>query len=487
MKGVVVGVDLGTQGVRAVAVTGQGALMASAQQSLPPPLEGLPPGWHEQDPEGWWKAVTACLRRLTSALPPGTPIAGVAIDSTSGTILPVDERGRALHPALMYNDTRSRDLVAEVRRAGAGIEARLGYAFGVSFALPKILWLARQRPRVFARTRHFVHAADFVVGRLTGDYGVSDHSNALKTGYDLIENRWPPFIERDLGIPLRLLPRIVRPGAPVGSVHTEGAAASGLPKGTPVLAGATDGTTAQIGSGAVAPGVWNSSLGTTLVLKGISKDLLIDPQRRIYCHRHPEGWWMPGGASNTGTEWIVREFPGQDLPRLDAQAAERLPTLIVRYPLVRRGERFPFRRSEATGFTLGEPADAIEAFAAGLEGLALLERLAYDTLLDIGASVGDRIHVTGGGSRSDIWLRVRASTLGRALIRPAISETAMGAALLAASGVWFESLSQAAHALVRVDAVIEPDRRLQATYSDKYRTFVAELRQRGYLSAGKEQ
>jgi D-ribulokinase len=481
---VVIGVDLGTQGVRAVAVTPQGTPLSSGREDLPPPALGLPSGWYEQDPEEWWRAVTACLGHLISALPLGTTVGGVAIDSTSGTVLPVDGQGRPLRTALMYNDGRSREFVPAVRKAGTAVEARLGLVFDESFALPKIVWLAREQPEVFARARHFVHASDFIVGRLTGDYGVSDQSNVLKTGFDLIEGRWPSFIERDLGVPLAKLPRVVPSGTRIGSVHAQGAAATCVPAGTPVFAGATDGTAAQIASGAVEPGAWNSSLGTTLVIKGITESLLIDPEGRVYSHRHPEGWWMPGGASNTGTEWIAQEFPGEDLAKLDTHAADRLPTRIVRYPLARRGERFPFRRPGAEGFTIGIPADRIDAFAAGLEGVALLERLAYETLSEIGAAVGGRIHATGGGARSNIWLRLRASVLGRTLLRPAISETAMGAALLAASGVWFGTLSQAARAMVRIGEVVHPDRDLKAAYDDAYEVFVTELRRRGYLPKG---
>ena len=485
MVDVVIGVDLGTQGARAIAVTRDGVPVAYAREALPSPAGYLPAEWHEQDPERWWSAVTTCLRRLASSLPRETAVSGMAVDSTSGTVLPVDGKGDPLCPALMYNDARSRDLVPEVRRAGADLEVRLGFAFDASFALPKILWLARERPQVFARARWFIHAADFITGRLTGDHGMSDSSNALKTGYDVIEGRWPAFIERDLGIPCEKLPRVVPPGTPVGRVLAQGAASCWLPVGTPVLAGATDGTAAQIASGAVEPGAWNSSLGTTLVVKGITRALVRDPQGRIYCHRHPEGWWMPGAASNTGTEWIEREFPGEDLQRLDARVVERLPTRIVRYPLARRGERFPFRNPNAEGFTLtlGRLTDPVDAFAAGLEGLALLERLAYETMIEIGAPVGERIHVTGGGSRSDVWLRVRASALSRTLLRPVVSETAMGAALLAASGAWFGTLSRAARAMVRIDVAVEPDRALEAAYADAYRRLVAELIRRGYLSS----
>lgn len=480
---VVIGIDAGTQGARALAVTPAGDVAASTEQRFAPDTRDLPAGWFEQDALDWWRAVTGCLRQIVRALPAHTQVAGLAVDSTSGTILPVDDNGNPLHPALMYNDTRSQPYVTVVRQAGQIIEQKLGYTFGASFGLPKMLWLARQKPDLMARTRQLIHAGDFIVGRLTGDYGVTNTSDALKSGYDLIAQEWPAFIQRELGLPLSLLPRVTPPGTAIGAVTQAAAEETGLPAGTPVFSGATDGTAAQIASGAVEPGAWNTSLGTTLVVKGITEQLLIDPLGRIYSHRHPEGWWMPGGASNTGAEWIAHECAGRDLQALDAAAEKRLPTRLIRYPLARAGERFPFVHPDATGFLAGETGseDEIDRFAAGLEGTALLERLAYDTLQEIGATAGPCIHTTGGGSRSMVWLKVRASVLDRALVRPAVSETAMGAALLAAAGAWHDNLSAAARAMVRPQVVVEPDARLGPAYNARYAEFCKHLRQRGYL------
>jgi sugar (pentulose or hexulose) kinase len=477
---VVLGVDLGTQGVRILAVNQKGSVVAAAQEELPDALPGLPQGWHAQDPETWWLAVAACLMRLVSTLPPATSIEALCIDSTSGTLVPLDGRGKPLYPALMYNDNRSQPYVAGVRQAGGILENKLGYAFNASFALPKIVWLMKEQAEVFAGLRHLASPTDFIVGRLSGDYGISDTSNALKSGYDLVEGCWPGFIEQGLGIPLERLPRVVLPGRQIARVNEKGAQASSVPTGTPLISGATDGTAAQIASGAVTPGAWNSTLGTTLVIKGITRELVIDPLRRIYCHRHPEGWWMPGGASNTGAEWIKTEYAGVDPAEMDRLASAFIPSKIVRYPLVRKGERFPFSNPNAEGFWLGQPASREEAYAAGLEGLALLERLAFETLQEIGAAVGEQIYVTGGGARSAIWLKVRASTLRRRLLRPAVSETAMGAALLAATGVWYDGLSQAARAMVTVEAEFEPDERLAGVYEQKYAVFREEMRRRGY-------
>jgi sugar (pentulose or hexulose) kinase len=478
----VIGIDLGTQGARAIAVARDGALLGTAKRDLETSAGPLPPGWHEQDPESWWPPVAECLQDLIKSLGPGARIAGVSVASTSGTLVPVGHKGKPLHPAIMYNDSRSAEVVAQVRKAGAELESRLGYAFASSFALPKIFWLARRQPAVFQSTVYFVHAADFIVGHLTGNFGISDYSNALKTGYDLIGLDWPAFIESDLGIPKAKLPRVIAPGELMGGISREGARQTGLAEGTPVLAGATDGTAAQIASGAAQPGQWNSALGTTLVLKGISERILLDPEGRIYCHRHPQGWWMPGGASNTGAEWIAKEHAGADPGELDAKAESLLPTRLVRYPLARKGERFPFVYPQAQGFCIGEGQDVMQAYGAGLEGVALLERLAYETLEGIGALIQDEVYATGGASRSAVWLRIRASTLNRVILRPRIAETAMGAAVLAACGVWFNGLSQAVQAMVHPGLVVQPDPSLHEALSRKYSMFLQELRARGYLA-----
>jgi D-ribulokinase len=482
MEKIVLGIDLGTQGARVLAVRADGSVAAAASEPLRHPPASLPPGWFEQDAHEWWRAVQTCLRQVTAALPPGTGIAGVSVDSTSGTILPVDARGEPLCLALMYSDRRSEDQVEQARAAGAGLQHKLGYVFGSSYGLPKIMWLKENRPALFEQARWFLHAADYINARLTGEAGVTDSSNALKTGFDLVDLRWPAFIEQDLGIPLARLPRVVLPGEAIGVICAQAAQDTGLPAGTPVFAGATDGTAAQFASGAARPGDWNSTLGTTLVLKGIASQLRPDPLGRVYFHRHPEGWWMPGGASDTGTDWIAQDFPGAQIPELDQQSEPLVPTRLVRYPLAKQGERFPFLHGGAQGFTLGKPASPLEAYAAGIEGLGLLERLAYDMLQQIGLETGERVYITGGGTRSLLWSRIRASVLGKTLYQPAVTETAFGAAVLAAAGCWHGSASRAAQALVKITRVIEPEPAWVELYHQRYAQFTGELRRRGYIA-----
>jgi xylulokinase len=430
----------------------------------------------------WWSAVADCLRQVAADLrhQAGNQVEAISVTSTSGTILPVDAGGQPLHPALMYNDSRAQAEAEEVQSAGH-IQARaLGYQFNPSFALSKILWLRYHRPDVFKAADRFIHAADFIVGRLTGEYGVTDFSNALKTGYDLLGDQWPAFIEADLHLPLQKLPVVVRPGALIAPVSPACAAETNLATGIPVLAGMTDGCTSQISTGAVALGDWNSTLGTTLVIKGVTEKLLTDPGGRIYSHRHPDGYWLPGGASNTGGEALTLRFPQERWEGLNAQALDLAPTDLIVYPLTRRGERFPFARSEAEGFALGAASDEAISYTAHLEGVGYVERLSYDMLTGIGAQIGDTIYSAGGATNSRAWSQIRADILGRTLARPEMTGGAIGAAFIAA-GVWYKGLIPATQAMVRIIERVEPRPAKAVAYEANYQQFRAECGARGYI------
>jgi D-ribulokinase len=486
MDKVVIGIDLGTQGARVLAVTPDGQVLASCSETLPMTQSLLPPGWFEQFPQDWWSSIKKCLQNITTQLRHIAIVEGVSIDSTSGTLLAIKDDGTPLYPAIMYNDGRSEVQAKIIQKIGACYQKKLGIVFGSSFALPKILWLKENKPEIFNQAAYFIHAADFITGLLSGQYHTTDTSNALKTGYDLIDRCWPDFIETQLEIPIKQLPDVVLPGTPIASVSHQAAQETGLSQGIPIFAGATDGTTAQIASGATRPGDWNSTLGTTLVLKGVSRNLVIDPLGRIYSHLHPEGWWMPGGASNTGTGWILEDFPKINPADLDKQVLDLVPSRLIRYPLTKRGERFPFIKSDAAGFLLGTPENDMQWYLSGLEGVALLERLAYDTLLEIGLEVGNQIILTGGGSKSNLWSQIRASVLNKTLVLPAITETAMGSAILAASGCWFNTVTQANARMVKIAATIDPVTAWQNVYQDTYCTFIEALTKREYIIRSKE-
>lgn len=467
---VFIGVDVGTQGVRVAAIDETGTLVASTRQSF-----ALSDQTNEQSPEDWWSAVVASLQAVGATLATRRDLAPVALSvtSTSGTVVPLDDSYRFLHNALMYSDKRATEEAAEL----AALSPTLGA--NSSWALPKLLWFSRQFPDVSSHIRAWRHAGDVILGRLTGIWDATDLTSALKTGFDPVAMDWPVSLFDELRLPRSWFPDVLPSGTVIGGLTPAVITATGLPGAILVTTGMTDGCASQVASGAVRPGDWNTTIGTTMVVKGVTRRRIDDPLGRVYSHRHPDGYWLPGGASNTGADWIARDYDAAQLPMLDEVAESLIPTGAIAYPLRQPGERFPFIAADAIGFDppgLGEPA----LYAARLEGVAYLERLALDLLADLSGEQIKAVYTAGGGSQNDLWLRIRSNVLQRAIHRAELSEGAVGAAIVAATGTRFGSLTTAAAALIKISTTVEPDV-LTDQYQDGYRRFVDALHERGYL------
>ena len=460
-----IGLDVGTQSARAFAVTGDGRVAGSAAVALHGRRDGAR---HEQDPRDWWDAVAAASRTALAAVAPGR-VRGVATCATSGTMLLVDGDGEPLTPGLMYDDGRAGE-------QSARLSEELGVAMPASWALPKLRWLLDDRPRL-ARGARLAHQADVVTRALAGQDVASDSSHALKSGYDQLRERWP-----SLGVPDELLPHVVRSGTRVGEVCARAAARTGIPAGTPIVAGMTDGCAAQIAAGALGPGDVNAVLGTTLVLKASSPDRIEDRAHGVYSHRAPGGGWLPGGASSSGAGVLPAAFPGRDLDELGRAAAQHERTRVLAYPLVSRGERFPFAAPGAEAFMLGSPAGEGEHAAALMQGVALVERLCFAALERLGVPVAGEVSLTGGATRNPRWSQLRADALGRSVRLPVQSESAFGMALLAAAAASGEPLVDAARRMSHTDAVLEPRDAMRAHLDEQYERLAAELRRRGWLA-----
>lgn len=420
--------------------------------------------------------MSACRAALDGMA--ATSIRSLAVDGTSGTILLVDRSGNALTSGLMYDDSRAVNESRIVNESGASRWASLGYRLQPSWALPKLLWLLRENPALVPSAR-LAHQADFINRRLAGHEVPSDSSNSLKTGYDFIRDIWPRELFDALGIPDRILPEVVCPGTQIGTICREAAAMTGIPVGTPIIAGMTDGCAAQIASGALEVGSWNSVLGTTLVIKGVTADLIRDPAGVVYSHRSPDGNWLPGGASSSGAGILTQRFPGRDLDELSARAADREPASVVAYPLVSRGERFPFVAPDAEGFVLGAPIDEIDLYAALLQGVAFVERLCFDFLGLLGAPTSGHLTFTGGATRSRYWSQLRADILGRPVRLPDNAEPALGMAVLAAAKG--RSVSEVAREMIRIREVVNPRPDRTARFHEPYIRLVQELARRGWI------
>lgn len=475
------GIDVGTQGVRVVLVDASGVSRGTGTAALPPSRrDGVR---HEQSPDDWWSAVVTAVREALDLAGPRARVEALALDATSGTVLLEDRDGRPVGCAVMYDDGRAAEQAVRVQAAGAELWERQGYRMQASWALPKVVWLMQQAGGADAMRRagtRVVHQSDHLVRRLAGRPVRTDTSNALKTGVDLVDVVWPVDVFADLGIGEGLLPDPVLPGVVIALVSDEAAELTGLVAGTPIKAGMTDGCAAQIASGAVTPGTWSSALGTTLVIKGATRELLHDPAGAVYSHRHPDGGWLPGGASSTGAGILAQAFPGADLELLTDCAATLVPTSGTTYPLAGSGERFPFRAPDARGFSDGEPVSGPGRFAALCQGIAYVERLSYDVLAGLGAATDGPVHLTGGTTANRWFDQLRADVLGRPCLLPGSAEAATGMAVLAAA---HGSLTETVDRMIQVRDRFEPNPERGAALMPGYRRLVQALSERGWLDA----
>jgi sugar (pentulose or hexulose) kinase len=462
-----VGIDLGTGGVRALAVSGAGQVAASASG----PADA-------RDAVSWWEGTRGALRELVSALGRDAALVqAICVDGTSGTVVGVDAHGDPTTSVMAYDDLRATEEAAELVELA---RERAFLAPTASTSLARIRWLERHEPDAFVRTQRFLHQSELVTARLLGAVGPSDASNALKAGFDPASMRWPEWLEAVPELRARL-PEVVSSGTVLGELPASVAGDLGLPHDVGVVAGMTDGTAGFLASGARRAGDDSTTLGATLVFKRLAREHLKDPAGLLYSHRLPDGSWLPGAASNTGAAWTASAGGGGDLARLDAAALAYLPCEHLAYPLRASGERFPFSAPGARGFCEPPTEDPVVRHAAHLQGTALLERLAYEVLDGVVPASGE-VYTTGGGSRSDVWTQLRADVTGRTYHRPAVPESAFGSAVLAAAAVVHGGLWPAVDAMVAIERTFRPDPARHERLSTYHRRFRAALERRGYRS-----
>lgn len=475
------GVDVGTQGARIVLLDVTGEVVAHAEETF----ELSQASREEQSPDGWWAACCHGIRQITSKIKgiiPEDAIQGIAVTSTSGTVIPLDAAHQPLHDAIMYSDQRS------VKQAQQCKEAALkhhpdGYTgFNTSSGLSKMVWYAEEFPGQAEKIALWCHAADYITGKLSGVWGVTDHTNALKSGYDVDKELWPSYVFEALPLRKKCMPQVLPSGTVIGKLDKRVAETLGLSPNIKVAVGITDGCASQIASGAIKLGDWNTTIGTTLVIKGVTQNQLVDPLGRLYSHRHPMGYWMPGGAGNIGADWVSQDFAGQ-LDQLNEKAKQLIPSPYISYPLRQRGERFPFIAPNAEGF---EPAGLSpeERFTANMEGVAFVEKYAYDMIGRLSGEEISAVYTAGGASNSEVWVKIRSNVLNLPIYKMKHTSGAVGAAILAASQVHFENLAEAGKSLNQIDRTVYPEEKLSAEYSSKYEGFLKIMTKKEYIQGG---
>lgn len=409
------GLDIGTSGARAVLIDRAGGMVAQGRSAM------ADHGADLRDPAIWWAAAETALRAALAGTDAGR-VAALAVDGTSGTMLPVDAAGAPLAKARMYNDPTDD---AAILSAIAANTPDSSAAHGATSGLARALAFQPLRPAMV------LHQADWIAFRLCG-LMVSDANNALKTGHDPVAAAWPDWIAAT-GLDMGLLPAVSDPGHPLGPVTPAIAAAFGLSRACIVVAGTTDGCASFLATGASEPGEGVSALGTTLTIKILSDRPVFAPAYGIYSHRLL-GLWLAGGASNTGGAALLGQFSAAEMDRLTPLIDPETDTGLDYYPLPRPGERFPIADPALAPRMTPVPADRARFLQAMFEGIAGVEALAYARLAELGAPPLRSVRSLGGGAANPVWTRIRERRLGVPMPAPRSGEAATGTALLARAG-----------------------------------------------------
>jgi sugar (pentulose or hexulose) kinase len=419
-----VGIDLGTSGCRAIAIDKSETIRASVSRSWPRP-ETPQPHQSQQDPDIWWRILIEVLAEIGSGCGDNN-IAAIAVDGTSSTLLLTDQAGNPLTPALMYNDSRSSEQLPLLRNVVPDSNPVLS----ASSSLAKLLQL-----RQSLSTDHYLarHQADWILGRLCGDYRYSDENNALKLGYDPVQRQWPAWLTK-LQIDIDLLPVVVPNATRIGELCAQAAKNTGLPQGVPIVTGTTDSNAAFLATGANEVGEAVSSLGSSLVLKILCDKPIFAAEYGVYSHRMGDRW-LVSGASNSGGAVLASYFSKDEIARMTLNLQPDKLTGLDYYPLLSPGERFPHNDADYQPRLQPRPKDDLRFFQGMLEGIANIEATGYGLLQQLGAPKPRCVYSIGGGALNEPWRQIRQHKLAVPVIQARRQEAAFGTALLAMRGV----------------------------------------------------
>jgi xylulokinase len=457
-----VGIDVGTTGVKALAISPDGEVLARAEVGYP--LSTPQPGWSEQDPADWASAADEALARL--AVEP----AGIGLSGQMHGLVCLDAEERVLRPAILWNDQRTGEQCAE-------IEARVGRERLVEltgnralpgFTAPKLLWLREHEPGTYARIAHVLLPKDYVRLRLTGERAidVADASGTLLL--DVAGRRWSTEVLDALELDPAWLPRLLE------SPEVSGTTAGGIP----VAAGAGDQAAGALGVGVDRPGPLSVVLGTSGVVFAALPGYAHDPDGRAhaFCHAVPGAWHAMGvmlsaAGSLAWLQGVLAAPYDELLDEAEGAPAGAEGALFAPYLA---GERTPHAdpnaRAALVGLTLRHDRGAV--VRSVLEGVAYGLRDSLELLQSLGMTA-DRGRISGGGARSELWTKIVASVLDLPLERTAVEEgSAYGAALLGgvACGA-FADVHEAVAACVRVRETVDPNPGWVAAYRDGYERF----------------
>ncbi|MGH9511028.1 MAG: xylulokinase [Terriglobales bacterium] len=481
------GIDIGTGGTRALIIEEGGKIVASATENQVP-FASPKIGWAEQDPQDWWRACKAAVRgALADGSLSGSDIACVGFSGQMHGAVMLDQADTPVRPALIWCDVRTHKQCEELtRKIGTERLIRLTCNPALpNFTLTKLLWVRENEPERWAGVRSIMLPKDYVRFRLTGDKAidVADASGTLML--DVAKRRWSGEVLQAAEISESLLPALYESPDVCGQVSRDGAAATGLLAGTPVVAGAGDQAAGATGMGIVAPGSASVTIGTSGVVFAATDHPALDPKGRLhtFCHAIPGHWHVMGvtQAAGLSLRWFRDQFgAGQDdgrdpYDRMTDDASMTPPGAegLLWTPYL-MGERTPYLDPYARAALVGLTASHTRGHVirAILEGVAFSLKDTFSIFNEMGVPVNS-IRLGGGGARSPLWRQIQSDVYGHEVeIVEAEEGAAYGAAILAGVGakLW-PSVEYACRAVVRVKTRVAPNSSTVAVMNGQYAAY----------------
>ena len=473
-----IGVDLGTSAVKLLLVDEKGTIHGSVTKEYP--LRFPKPGWSEQDPADWWKAVQHGILQLTEHLDK-SQVRGIGVGGQMHGLVALDAQDRVIRPAILWNDGRTAAqtewLNTEIGKEKLSrLTANIAFA---GFTAPKLLWMRENEPENFARIARIMLPKDYINYRLTGvhacDY--SDASGMLLL--DVEHKRWSKEMLAICSLREEQMPQLFESYQVIGTLRGFVSGALGLPRDCLVVAGAGDNAAAAVGTGVVGQGGCNISLGTSGTVFISSASFGVDPNNALHAFAHADGGWHLMGcmlSAASCNKWFCEDILGTSdytAEQVDV-SDDRLGRNRVFFLPYLMGERSPINDTDARGTFVGLSLDTgrTDMVQAVLEGVAFALRDSLEVAKAIGLSI-DRSFLCGGGAKSPLWRKIFTNVLNIPLDIPQTEEgPGYGGAMLAMVGTGaYGSVQACADALCHVRETVSPDPEIAARYEAQYRKF----------------
>jgi xylulokinase len=486
------GIDIGTSGTKTLICDEEGTVLATAVAEHP--IFSPKPGWSEQLPSDWWKAVCKATKAVVAkAKVKPAEIGGIGLSGQMHGSVFLGDGPEALRPALLWNDQRTAAECAEIESKAGGREALIELVANpalTGFTAPKILWVRKHEPKVYAKTRHILLPKDYIRFLMTGEYAteVSDASGTLLL--DVVNRKWSEKLLGLLEIDRGLMPRMYESQEVTGTLNAQAASSMGLRAGIPVVGGAGDQAAGAVGNGIVTRGIVSATLGTSGVMFAHSDEPVRDPQGRVHtmCHAVPNKWCVFGCMLSAGGsfQWFRNHLAVDEVllaKKKKTDPYELLVALAKKSPAGSEGlfflpyltgERCPHPDPNARGGWIGLTARSTRGMMirALLEGVTfgMRDMLEIMRAMDIPTT---EIRASGGGARSDFWRHLQADIYKTPLVITNAAEgPAYGVALLAGvgTGVW-KSVEEACRASISKTVKIAPAKKSSAMYDRHFAVY----------------